>query len=154
MKPKPQTHFDADAMAAANEEPTLTVGSLLYYGRIFSALEWLAWNDRFAAISAQLKSGNATVYDLLAFYRAYFTDLFPRRRRRFWAPNPVDALMQQPYKIIQETFNRFFALQAQANGVTVPGPATSPPTKTHGTSSSASTPDVTDETNEVVVGVG
>lgn len=136
-------HFDADAMMREQEEPSLTVGNLLYFGRLLSAEEWFAWNERYAALSARIKDKTADMPDLLAFYRAYFTDLFPKSRRRFWAPDPVAHLMMRPFAVIQEAFEHFFALQAQANGVVVPTVESQP--TTHGTDSSSRTLDPQEE---------
>ena len=82
--------FDADALAAANEEPTLTLAGYVYHGRLLSAPEWFLWRDRALALYARATSAPATVPEAeeLALYQAFFKDVFPRRRFRFWAPDP------------------------------------------------------------------
>lgn len=128
-------HFDADAMRAAQQEPTLTVGSLLYRGRLLSAVEWFGWNEQLQALRARIEKNHAKPAEILDFYERFFRELFPRSRRRWWAPDPVTALMRERLPIIEGAFDRFFELQAQANGVSRKSPSTS------GTSSSDSTPD-------------
>ena len=120
--------FDADALAAANEEPTLTLAGYVYHGRLLSAPEWFLWRDRALALYARATSAPATVPEAeeLALYQAFFKDVFPRRRFRFWAPDPVPVLMAQPLGLVREAYQRFFLLQARANGVTGPQPLTPP----------------------------
>lgn len=137
-----RSHFDADAMEAAQTEPTLTVGSLVYRGRLLSAPEWFLWNERYAHVMESVREGRMGAADLLGFYRMYFANLFPWYRRKFWAPDPTVVLMAKTFAVIQETFTHFFRLQALANGVhpkdleTMSTPS-SP--STSGTSSSEST---------------
>lgn len=115
------SHFDADALAAAQEAPTMTVGGFLYRGRLLSIEEWMPWWDRLTALRKgreQIRDSQddakAFLVTLLQFYRDYLRVIFPRTRFRFWAPDPVEHLMRQPYVVIEEAMDRFFSLQERA----------------------------------------
>ncbi len=112
-------HFDADAVAATQEAPTLQVGNLLYRGRLLSIEEWLPFWERLQAIQAKPVAENgdaalAALRERTAFYRDYLRAVFPKRDYRFWAPDPVKHLMAQPFEIVEKTLAFFFILQARA----------------------------------------
>lgn len=149
-------HFDADSYRAAQEEPTLQIGGLLYRGRLLSIEEWLVYageieqlraadaratlrraenEDRFARdeeLLPDIRGSASSAY--VALYRRYLRAVFPRRRFRFWAPDPVAGLMAMPWGVVTEAITRFFDLQALATK-----PRESTPTS--GTSSAPSTRD-------------
>lgn len=121
---KATAHFDADEMAAAQVAPTLRVGGYLYRGRLLSIEEWLPWWERLLAIQAERRAAadtdggsserGASFRRLNAFYRDYLRVVFPRRRYRWWAPDPVKHLMRQPFTVVEEAIAGFFFLQARA----------------------------------------
>lgn len=120
---KATSHFDADALAAAQEAPTLTVGGYLYRGRLLSIEEWLPWWERLLAIQAErakarreevMGERGASFRKLNEFYRDYLRLVFPRRRYRWWAPDPVKHLLSQPFSVVEDAIACFFFLQARA----------------------------------------
>jgi len=138
-KPTGGRHFDAEAMRREQLEPTIQIGGLLYVGRLFSAPEWLYWNERLQQLRARMEAGEVRDVEILVFYREYFRAIFPRKRYRFWWPDAADELLKEPLAVIEEAFERFFERQARANGAELlPRTATRPPT-TDGRSSSDST---------------
>lgn len=111
-------YFDADQHAAAQERPVLIVGGLRYEGRLLSIEEWLPFADEVE----QLRAREAPVAAWSAFTRRYLQAVFPRQRFRWWAPDPVEQLLRQPWVVVQEALQRFFDLQARA--MSQPGPTT------------------------------
>ncbi|MGN6110837.1 MAG: hypothetical protein ACTHU0_37390 [Kofleriaceae bacterium] len=121
-------YFNADQHAAALEPPVLILGGLRYEGRLLSIEEWLP----FAEEAGQLRTGTRAAW--AAFARRYLRAVFPRRRFRVWAPDPVQLLMAQPWATVEEALDRFFVLQARAMSPRVPT------TETSGTGSLDRTP--------------
>lgn len=118
-KTQATAHFDADAVAASQQAPTLMVGRYLYRGRLLSIEAWLPYWERLRALdrAAAAADGDAAVASLRArsvLYRDYLRAVFPRRDFRFWAPDPVKHLMQQPLQVVEKTIAFFFTLQARA----------------------------------------
>lgn len=119
---KVSSHLDADAITAAQEEPTVTVGNLLYRGRLLSIEEWLPFWERSQHLDAEAKLAPSSSADVAArrlrartaLYRDYLTAVFPRRRYRWWAPDPVKHLMALPFTALEASVAFFFILQAQA----------------------------------------
>lgn len=111
------SHFDADAMAASQDAPTLTVGRYVYRGRLLSIEEWLPWWERFIELQRTAETSSRPAADmlkLLAFYRDYLRLVFPRRHYRWWAPDPVKHLLRQPLAVIEEAMTCFVLLQVRA----------------------------------------
>lgn len=129
-----RAHFDADAITAAQEAPTLTVGRFLYRGRLLSVEEWLPFWDRLQAMEAKPAAASTrlavlALRDRVAFYREYLRAVFPRRDFRFWAPDPVAHLLAQPFDVVEQTVGFFFTLQALATfGLEAMDKATTPAT--------------------------
>lgn len=125
------THFDADVLAAALEEPTLTVGRFRYRGRVLAMMEWLPYWERELELQTRAKlvadqaAGVRLLADRLTLARDYLRAVFPRRRYTFWAPDPVKALAATPGRALEEAFARFFIHQATVLGLTTTGPSTS-----------------------------
>lgn len=138
--------FTVEEMEGANTPPTCRIDGRVHVGRLHSAPEWFAWNERIQDLRARAEKGEVTYKEMLAFYRDYFVDLFPRslfRRDRDgkwiapWAPDVADTLMRQPLSEIEEAFDRFFYRQAWANNVRIlttrtPTPGTDSSPRTHG----------------------
>lgn len=137
-------HFDVPAMQASLVEPTIQIGDFVYVGRLHSAPEWFAWNERLQLLKAKVEAKTLTAAEVLAFYHEYFRSIFPaslfRRGVPFWAPDVANTLLQQPLEAIEDAFERFSARQATANGVTIEPRSLAAPMTTHGTSSNDSTP--------------
>lgn len=123
-------HFDADVYRAAQEEPTLTLGGLLYRGRLLDIEEWLGYAEE----HDRLREQGAPQREVIQFYRRYLRAVFPRRRYRWWAADPVPALLAMPWGVVMEATARFFALQVRAST-----PSAGQPSETPGTSSPTST---------------
>lgn len=148
--------FTVQAMQDATEEPVLHLGRLVYRGRVLSAQEWFPFWDRYAALGDRYRAlmddpGRATSSAVVELSRVanrlhldYLRAVFPSRRFRFWAPDPVARLARGHPKQLRDAFDAFFSLQARAMGLTAPR-TESPPDNpsalpTDGTSSSGSTP--------------
>jgi len=133
--------------AESLEEPVLEidVGDITYkfVGRILSIEEWVAhWERRLAleALAARAVAAKTPV-DMqlwLDHWKAFLRAVFPRRRFRWWAPDPVRLAAESPGLGLRGHYERHFFLQAVAMGAALPPPAPSP---TPGPSSSSSTPD-------------
>jgi hypothetical protein len=115
-------HFNADAIAAAQEAPMLTVGGLLYRGRLLSIEQWLPYWERMQDMDRR-HSGVAGVpapdmpaalRERARFFREYLRAVFPPGSYRFWAPDPVEHLMRKPFQVIESMVGFFFILQARA----------------------------------------
>ena len=144
-------HFDADVVRAAQEEPTLRLGNLLYRGRLLSIEEWMVHAERLDALNQRVTAGKAvSPKEMAAVYRAYLRAVFPvrrwwwpfaqGRRYRWWAPDPVKRLMRQPWGVVMEATQRFFVLQARAMQPRPGLEQTNGPSSTLSPSSEASAP--------------
>jgi hypothetical protein len=117
----PSATVDGNALAAAHEEPTLTLGSIVYHGRVLSIEEWLPFFEErieLEAATAALRKGKK-MPDMRAWIRhwvRYLSAVFPRSRFHFWAPNPVAALRQLPGRGLQEAYEGFFYHQGRELG--------------------------------------
>lgn len=141
MAPTALSHFNANAIAASLVEPVLELGRLSYTGRLLSIEEWLPFWERIQELTAANEKARAEgrPADRLAaarLYREYLRTVFPRSRRRFWAPDPVPQLLAQPFEVVEGAMTFFFTLQLRASGMI---PRTSSP-PTAGSDSSGSTP--------------
>jgi hypothetical protein len=103
-------HFNADTFRAAQEEPTLVIGGLLYRGRLLGIEEWFGYAEEYEA----LRTKDATVRDYAAFYRKYLRAVFPKSRFKVWAPDPVAHLFSLPQGVMTEAIKSFFTLQVLA----------------------------------------
>lgn len=113
------SHFDADALAAAHEEPTIQVDRFVYRGRLLSVLEWLPFWERLQALEAKAVAEHADaavarLRERQAFHADYLRAVFPKRDFRFWAPDPVAHILKKPLDDVDRIVGFFFTLQARA----------------------------------------
>lgn len=132
-KPKESlSHFDADALSAAQEVPTLMVDRFLYRGRLLSIEEWLPFWDRLQAMDARPAAADdaearTRLRERAVFHRDYLRAVFPKRDFRFWAPDPVKHALRKPLQEVEAIVAFFFILQTHATfGKEAIGSATAP----------------------------
>lgn len=139
----------AGDLEAAHAEPVLRLGQLVYRGRLLSIEEWLPHFERRLELERQLEADRAAkrvpnLRPWIDHWVAYLRAVFPRRRFRIFAPDPVAAIRALPGNGLRENYERFFLHQALALGLTH---TESLATKS-GTSSGGSTPDRGNESAE------
>lgn len=117
--------------AASLEEPVLEIGGFRFVGRILSIEEWvLHWERRQAledltAKAIELKTPpNLRLW--VEHWIAFLRDVFPRRRFRWWAPDPVQLMRHSEGLGLRGYYDSFFLHQAVALGAALPGPIPGP----------------------------
>lgn len=120
------TTATAEDLNAAHEEPVFRHGRMVYRGRLLSIEEWLPHFERRVLLEALIEADRAEqrVPDLrpwVEHWIAYLKAVFPRRRFRLFAPDPVALMRALPGNGLRECYDRFFTLQALALGMTPHG---------------------------------
>lgn len=106
-------NLKAEEIAAAHDEPTITVGRLVYRGRLLSIEEWLPFLER----QLELEGRKASPREMVEHWVKYLYAVFPRRGRfRTFAPDPVAAIRSMPGNALQEAYLSFFFHQARVLG--------------------------------------
>lgn len=125
-------NLTAQQLADAHEEPTITVGSNLYRGRLLSIEQWLPYYERLMDLEVRAREDNSTVTlrDFVKLWVDYLYEVFPRSRFKLWVPDPVAAIREIPGEGLKESFASFFSHQARVLGMSALVPMASETTPT------------------------